>query len=91
MKTQQEMITTSPREWLLRTAQAAGLSEEQFNQCVTDKNAVAAMEKRVQAARAQGVTGTPAFYVNDTQVISPGGEGASLADLSAAIDAALAK
>lgn len=91
MKTQQEMITTSPREWLLRTAQAAGLSEDQFNQCVTDKNAVAAMEKRVQAARTQGVTGTPAFYVNDTQVISPGGEGASLADLSAAIDAALAK
>ena len=49
------------------------------------------MEKRVQAARAQGVTGTPAFYVNETQVISPGGEGASLADLSTAIDAALAK
>lgn len=91
MRTQQEMITSSPRDWLLRTAQAAGLSEEQFNQCVTDKDAVAAMEKRVQAARAQGVSGTPAFYVNDVQVISPGGEGASLADLSTAIDAALAK
>ena len=91
MKTQQEMLTSSPRDWLLRTAQAAGLSEEQFNQCVTDKDAVAAMEKRVQAARAQGVTGTPAFYVNDVQVISPAGEGASLADLSTAIDAALAK
>ena len=49
------------------------------------------MEKRVQFARSQGVTGTPAFYVNDVQVVSPGGEGASLADLSAAIDAALAK
>ena len=91
MATQQEMLTSSPRDWLLRTAQAAGLSEQQFNDCVTDKDAVAAMEKRVQAARAQGVTGTPAFYVNETQVISPGGEGASLADLSTAIDAALAK
>ncbi|MDQ1154130.1 DsbA family protein [Brevundimonas sp. SORGH_AS_0993] len=91
MATQQEMITSTPREWLLRTAQAAGLSEDQFNKCVTDKDAVAAMEKRVQFARRQGVTGTPAFYVNDVQVVSPGGEGASLPDLSAAIDAALAK
>ena len=91
MATQQEMLTSSPRDWLLRTAQAAGMSEQQFNDCVTDKDAVAAMEKRVQAARAQGVTGTPAFYVNDTQVITPGGEGASLADLSTAIDAELAK
>lgn len=91
MATQQEMITSTPRDWLLRTAQAAGLSEDQFNKCVTDKDAVAAMEKRVQFARTQGVTGTPAFYVNDVQVVSPGGEGASLADLSTAIDAALAK
>ena len=49
------------------------------------------MEKRVQFARTQGVTGTPAFYVNDQQVLTPGGEGASLADLSTAIDAELAK
>ena len=91
MATQQEMVTTSPRDWLLRTAQAAGLSEEQFNQCITDKDAIAAMDQRIQAARAQGVTGTPAFYVNDAQVITPGGEGASLADLSTAIDAELAK
>lgn len=91
MATQQEMLTSSPRDWLLRTAQAAGMSEQQFNDCVTDKEAVAAMEKRVQFARTAGVTGTPAFYVNDTQVITPGGEGASLADLSTAIDAELAK
>ncbi|WP_347342305.1 DsbA family protein [Brevundimonas albigilva] len=91
MATQQEMITTSPRDWLLRTAQAAGLSEDQFNQCITDKDAIAAMDQRIQAARAQGVTGTPAFYVNGTQVITPGGEGASLADLSTAIDAELNK
>ena len=31
MATQQEMLTSSPRDWLLRTAQAAGLSEQQFN------------------------------------------------------------
>ena len=91
MATQQEMVTTSPRDWLLRTAQAAGLSEDQFNQCITDRDAIAAMDQRIQAARAQGVTGTPAFYVNDKQVVTPGGQGASLADLSAAIDAELTK
>ena len=92
MATQQEMITSSPRDWLLRTAQAAGLSEDQFNACVTDKDAIAAMEKRVQAARGEGVSGTPAFYVNGKEVISPGsGEGALMPDLSAAIDAELNK
>lgn len=91
MNTQQEMLTTSPRNWLLRTAQAVGMSEDDFNKCVTDPAGLAALEKRVQAARAAGVSGTPAFFVNGTQVISPGGEGASLADLSAAVDAALAK
>ena len=91
MATQQEMVTTSPRDWLLRTAQAAGLSEDQFNQCITDRDAIAAMDQRIQAARAQGVTGTPAFYVNDTVVVSPGSEGATLEDLSKVIDAELAK
>jgi protein-disulfide isomerase len=92
MATQQEMLTSTPRDWLLRTAQAAGMSEQQFNDCVTDKDAVAAMETRVQAARTEGVTGTPAFYVNGTQVITPGSsEGTLLPDLSAAIDAELAK
>ena len=91
MATQQQMITTSPRDWLLRTAQAAGLSQQQFEDCVRDKDAVAALEQRIRAAQAQGVSGTPSFFVNGTAVITPGGEGASLEDLSTAIDAELAK
>ena len=87
MSTQQELFTNGARDWLLRTAQAAGLSEDQFNTCVTDKDGIAAMEKRVLAARDAGVTGTPAFFVNGTQV----GEGGTLAALSTAIDAELAK
>lgn len=91
MATQQEMITSSPRDWLLRTAQAAGLSQQQFEDCVRDKDAVAALEQRIRAAQAQGVSGTPSFFVNGTAVITPGGEGASLEDLSTAIDTELAK
>ena len=89
---QQEMVTGSPRDWLLRTAQAAGMNEQQFADCVSDRDAVAALEKRIQQAQAQGVTGTPAFFVNEQEVITPGSsEGPSLADLSTAIDAELAK
>jgi len=55
---------TPPRDLLLRTARNAGLSEAQFKTCVADPEAIAAMEKRVQAAQAAGVTGTPTFMVN---------------------------
>lgn len=92
LATQQEMVTGSPRDWLLRTAQAAGMNEQQFADCVSDRDAVAALEQRIQQAQAQGVTGTPAFFVNEQEVITPGSsEGPSLADLSTAIDAELAK
>ena len=92
LATQQEMVTGSPRDWLLRTAQAAGMNEQQFADCVSDRDAVAALDQRIQQAQAQGVTGTPAFFVNEQEVITPGSsEGPSLADLSTAIDAELAK
>jgi ATPase subunit of ABC transporter with duplicated ATPase domains len=55
------------------------------------RTGVAAADARVQAASRAGVTGTPAFFVNGVQVVSPGEEGASMADLSKAIDAELAK
>lgn len=76
---------TPPRQSLLRVAQEAGLSQEEFQQCVTDRDAIAAMEKRVQAAIGQGVNGTPTFFVNGERVSD-----SSLEGLSTAVDAALA-
>ena len=82
----------TPRASLLKTANAFGFNEQAFSDCITDEKAIAALEKRVQAAQAAGVTGTPYFLVNGTVVQTPGSsEGPSLADLSAAIDAELAK
>ena len=78
----------APRDTLIRIANGAGVD---FQACVSDENAVAAMEKRIEGARTAGVTGTPYFFVNGTPVITPGGEGASMADLSTAIEAELAK
>jgi protein-disulfide isomerase len=81
----------TPRASLLKTANAFGMNEQQFTACITDEKAIAALDQRIRAATAAGVTGTPTFVVNGRTVVSPGGEGASLADLSAAIDAELAK
>lgn len=91
MASQQEMMAGGPRAWLLRTANAVGMSEQQFEQCVTDTKAIEAFEGRIRQAQNDGVTGTPQFFVNGTQVITPGGEGASMEDLSRAIEAELAK
>jgi len=72
---------TPPRESLIRIAAEAGLSEDEFTQCVTDQDAILAMDERVQAAQRAGVTGTPYFTVNGRQVSD-----SSLEGLAAAID-----
>lgn len=76
----------SPRDSLVRIATAAGLSQQQFDACVRDTAAIEAMEKRIQAGVAAGVTGTPTFLVNGVRVAD-----SSLEGLSTAIDAELAK
>ena len=74
---------TPPRDILLRTAREAGLSDAQFQTCVANPEAVAAMEQRIKAARDAGVTGTPTFMVNGQTVDS------SLDSLSQRIDSLL--
>jgi protein-disulfide isomerase len=87
MASQREMATgTPPRSILLRIANGAGLTEEQFNACVTDEAAIKALDERVKAGIDAGVQGTPTFLVNGEKVAD-----SSLAGLSTAIDAALAE
>ena len=74
-----------PRTILLRIANGAGLSEEQFQACVTDADAIKAMDARIKSALAAGVNGTPYFLVNGEHVAD-----SSLSSLSEKIDAALA-
>lgn len=74
-----------PRDTLLTIAKSAGLSEQQFNACVTDDKALTAMQTRVDANMTKDhITGTPSFIINGTL---HDGE-MSLADLDAAITAA---
>ena len=76
----------APRATLVRVATAAGLDEQEFQRCITDQDAIRALDKRISEAQAAGVTGTPAFFVNGSPVPDR-----SLSGLSAAIDAELAK
>ncbi|HEY0601209.1 thioredoxin domain-containing protein [Brevundimonas sp.] len=88
----QEEMRGDPRATLFRVGNGAGLSNERIQQCITDEAALAAADDRAKAAFAAGVEGTPTFFVNGVKVITPGSQsGTSLADLSKAIDAELAK
>lgn len=81
---QAEMFRTGDiRGVLLRIAQSAGLTEAQFNACLTDEAAIKAMDDRVtRHAREDKITGTPTFLVNGKQIAS--GE-VTLVQLDAAI------
>lgn len=63
---QQEMFTTGDmRGVLLRVAQSAGMTEEQFTKCVSDEAALKALQARVDKAINQDkVTSTPTFFIN---------------------------
>jgi protein-disulfide isomerase len=81
----------NPRDTLFRVGNGAGLNNQQIEACIKDPDNLKAAEERSEAAFKAGVTGTPAFFVNGVAVVSPGGEGANMADLSRAIEAELAK
>ena len=87
MASQKEwMAGVAPRSTLFRVAAAAGLSQQQTEDCIRDKAAIEEMSKRIKAGIDAGVTGTPTFIVNGTKVAD-----SSLSGLSEAIDAELAK
>jgi protein-disulfide isomerase len=86
-KNQDEMFQTGDfRGVLLRIAESTGMTEDQFNKCVSDEAALKALNARVdKAINEEKITGTPTFEVNGKKI----GEGeVTLAQLDAAIAAA---
>jgi len=67
---QQEMFQTGDfRGVLLRIAESAGVSEQQFNACLNDEAAMKALNERVtRAVQEDKVTGTPTFFFNGKKV-----------------------
>lgn len=69
-------------------AKANGLTEAQFEACITDETAGTALEGRIQyAVETDKVTGTPTFFVNGERL--PNDHVPTLAELDAAIARAL--
>ncbi|CAN5397005.1 DsbA family protein [soil metagenome] len=89
-RSQEEMFTTGDyRGVLLRIGQSAGLSEEQFNTCVSDEKAIKALNARIEKYQADAkITGTPTFIINGKKAGGDDGGEQSLAQLDAAIAAA---
>jgi len=69
-RSQEEMYATGDaRGTLLKVAQSAGMTEEQFNKCVSDEAANKALAERVtKAQRERNVTSTPTFFFNGKKV-----------------------
>ena len=69
---QAEMFQTGDmRGVLLRVAQSAGMTEAQFNSCITDETALKALNARVDnAIKNDKISGTPTFIINGKQVAS---------------------
>jgi protein-disulfide isomerase len=69
-RSQEEMFRTGDaRGTLLKVAQSAGMTEDQFNKCVTDEKAAAALNARVEKAiKDKGINSTPTFFFNGKKV-----------------------
>lgn len=83
-RNQAEMFATGDfRGGLLRIAQGAGMTEAQFNKCVSDEAALKALNARVEKAiKEDKITGTPTFKVNGKTIAT--GE-VTMAQLDAAV------
>lgn len=87
--TQEEIFASGDiRGPLLRIAETAGMSEDQFNTCVGDEKALKAFNDRWQKyAKDAKIEGTPTFFLNDDKY----GTSLTLAEIDAAYAKALAK
>lgn len=83
MREQRELFS-APLQRLLAIGARHGVSESEFEACLSDPAMIAAMNARVQHARGRGVSSTPTFFVNGRR---EGSGDVSLATLAAAIEA----
>nr|WP_295113263.1 DsbA family protein [uncultured Caulobacter sp.] len=70
---------------LLTIARAAGMSEDQFNSCLSDENAAKSAQRLEKLMKDNKIQGTPTFVVNGKKIGGEEGGEATLAQLDAAI------
>jgi protein-disulfide isomerase len=78
----QPNIQDNMRAGLLRVAQSAGMTEDQFVKCISDDAQITAINKRAARMGPDGINGTPAFIMNGKVLAQ---SEMSLADLDAAV------
>ena len=61
---QKEWVVQKPLPALLAIAKQAGMSEQQFNECLQDKKLIEGLEDVRQRAIKLGVQSTPSFFIN---------------------------
>jgi protein-disulfide isomerase len=82
----QEQAFNAPRETLENIAKSTGMTEDQFNKCVTDEGAIKALQDRVERHnRDDHVNSTPTFVING-KALEPGYH--TLDEIDAAIKSA---
>ncbi|MBS0360048.1 MAG: DsbA family protein [Proteobacteria bacterium] len=82
----QQQAFEAPRDTLLDVAKSVGMTEDQFNKCITDEKAIQALNDRVDHHNKDDkVNSTPTFVINGKQM-EPGYH--SLDEIDAAIKAA---
>lgn len=83
----QDEAFQAPRETLMNIARSVGMSDSQFEQCVSDEKALQALNDRVEKNTRDGVDSTPTFVINGKKM-EPGYH--TLEEIDAAIAAASA-
>lgn len=69
-RSQEEMVRTGdPRGVLLRTAQSAGLTQAQFEACVSDEDALVAVNDRHEQNSRVASEGTPTFVIGEEKLV----------------------
>jgi protein-disulfide isomerase len=81
----QEQAFQDPRGTLTNIARSMGMSDAQFNACVSDEKAIQALNDRVEKHNKEGVNSTPTFVINGKKM-EPGYH--SLEEIDAMIKAA---
>ena len=83
---QDAIFTTGDiRGELLTVARAAGMTEDQFNACLSDENAAKSAERIEKMMSDNNIRGTPTFEVNGKRLGGEEGGEQTLAQLDAAI------
>lgn len=67
----QEQAFQDPRGTLVTIARSVGMTDDQFEKCVSDDKALQALNDRVERHNKEGVDSTPTFIVNG-QKMEPG-------------------